>query len=212
MFPFSTRNDVADGGFGHPKNHRQPHKAYLFLGMQKAHFFYLGFIQLCVSIFAAIKRWKFVPLCAALFYHVMSVFFWSARKKVRGIAAWGIIASVKNPKSFRNWSIGKLIGYSMGLVRPSKHVENSVPEMPPSFLVRPASIWPTGAIDFIPNADYFVFAHNKNARQLESKVRSQGAAIESTGAENRFMAFLMATLMPRKSYTNRFIWSTFQIA
>jgi hypothetical protein len=208
MFPLSTRNDVADGGFRYSENHRQPDQTHALLCVKESQFSHLGFIQSRNWIRASEHWWKLVPLCATLFHHVLRILFWSARKEMRRVAARRVVAFVQNPQSFWNWAYSHFISNPVRLMRLSVYGKNSMSVVALCFFVRPAVVRPARSVNIIPNVLFRIcFWHKESAHQLESKVRKPVAAIEPMGAK-QFMVFLTATLMPRKSYTNFGLRST----
>ena len=191
MTPFSTRNDVANRGFGYSKNSGKPDQANAISRVQKPHFLNLNFGKSGSGIFTSVHWRQFVPFRSTFFHHILRVVFRSSAKQMCWVAAWRVVAFMKNPKAIWNWAIGNFKSNSMSLKTLSHNCENSMPIMSTTAGVRPTSIITSGFVNVLPNVCFDVwFAHIKeNARQLGSKVRNVIAATKSAGVNNRFTFF-----------------------
>lgn len=199
----------------------------LFLVMCAAYFIHVMFLEFCAKVvhssWATFKN-RFGVFRAlgltSLGNFVCHVVGSCSLEKMPRIHAVRIVAFVANQFSLWNFTIGKFPRNPMGFFVTTIILKGSVAFHKLSSFPHPAwaEFWTVRRyraifIYFTPKQLLSIWCHHKeNARQLESKVRSHSAAIESTGVENRFMAFLTATLMPRKSYTTASNWSTLQAA
>jgi len=103
--------------------------------------------ELAVWVFLAI----FVILASpALLHHIMNIICWRSKEQMGRIAAFPVVAFMKNPETIRYWPEGKLIGEPM---RPHAASSKEV-DAPISDLHKAARPWPapinSAAIDASP--------------------------------------------------------------